>query len=195
MFSRYALLPLAGLFLGCDLGMISGSEPESLDSTVQSIALSQSYLQPSFSRINLDPYPTDLSQTDLIDVYVSRNGASAYWQIAPETGASDAFLEESAVIVRVVTDAEQTPKRLTFMIKADPGYYPDGGDYYYAVTELDGAISVDEDGLPQAGQLASCARCHLDRASSDWLFGVPLDVRGKAPASALSPPSVPGGYH
>ena len=194
MLSRFAFLSLAALLGGCDLGMISATGMENLDTTVQSIALSQSYLQPSFSRINQDPYPTDLSQTDLIDVYVSRDGAPAYWQIAPESGASDALLGQSAIIVRVVTDAQWNPKRLTFMIKGEPGYYPGGGDYYYAVTELDGTITVDDNGVAQAGRLPDCARCHLERTSSDWLYGVPLNVRGKPPASALLPGSVHGAH-
>ena len=180
-FVLVALLPVN--VIACDLGLVPIVEEGSLESTVQSIAQSQSYLQPSFTRINREPYPTDLSTTDLIDVYVSKNGAVDYWQVDPASTVAIEPLSQSSVIVRVVLDRDWTPKKLTFMIKGPPGYFPGNGDYYYAVTELDGSISLDDSGLPMAGQLRECAQCHAERSATDFLFGVPGELRGKPPST------------
>lgn len=169
---------------GCDVGVLSITAPEAFDSDIQSIAQGQQYLQPSFVRVNRDPYPTDLDATDLIDVYISGNDAAAFWQVDPESDDPAQGLAESAVIVRVVMDAQWTPEKLTFMVKGPPGYFPEGGDYYYAVTELDGTIAMSDAGKPMAGALEACGSCHARRASSDFLFGVPASNRGKLPTPA-----------
>jgi len=50
------------------------------------------------------------------------------------------------------------------MVKRDPGYYPEGGDWEYVVALSDGR-------LQDRGQLTLCARCHAE-APSGWLFGL-----------------------
>ena len=181
--SLFALL-LMITTAGCDVGALSLIASEPYDTEVQSIAQSQQYLQPSFIRVNRDPYPTELSATDLIDVYISGDDARDFWQVDPESSAPAQGLPEAAVIVRVVMDPQLNPSKLTFMIKGPPGFFPGGGDYYYAVTGLDGTIALSDTGEPQAGAIEVCGSCHAQRANSDFLFGVPTTNRGKLPTPA-----------
>lgn len=188
---RLVILPLISMCsilpAACDLGSVPAVQTAGFEEAVQSIASNRSYLERSFIRINRDPYPTKLSATDLIDVYISQDSAAGYWQIEPDSKDAAAPLPESTVIVRVVMDPDWTPKKLTFMIKEAPGSFPASGDYYYAVTALDGSIAFDDAGQPQAGALPECASCHIERASSDFLFGVPAEQRGKTPSGATMP--------
>ena len=55
------------------------------------------------------------------------------------------------------------------MVKRDPGYFPDGGDWEYVVTDAEGWIE-------DRGALALCARCHAE-AKADWVFSLPADVK------------------
>ena len=62
---------------------------------------------------------------------------------------------------------------LFVMIKRAPGFFPQGGDWEYLVTDKDGWIE-------DRGPLATCARCHVE-ANADWVFGLPAEARAPAP--------------
>jgi hypothetical protein len=51
------------------------------------------------------------------------------------------------------------------MLKRDAGFFPEGGDWEYVVTDSQGWIE-------DRGALALCARCHAE-AKADWVFPLP----------------------
>jgi len=51
------------------------------------------------------------------------------------------------------------------MVKRDPGFFPEGGDWEYVVTDSEGWIE-------DRGAMALCARCHAE-AKADWVFPLP----------------------
>ena len=65
---------------------------------------------------------------------------------------------------------QATEKEL--LVKHEPGYFPDVGDFAFGVTTPDGTPVNADDGTPIWGKVADCAQCHETRASSGFLFGV-----------------------
>lgn len=68
-----------------------------------------------------------------------------------------------------------TPEVLTAMIKREPGYNPDSGDWEYLV--LDGAASK----IVEQGKLTRCSGCHRPYQHSDFITRtyLPQTVREK----------------
>lgn len=54
------------------------------------------------------------------------------------------------------------------MLKRDAGYFPEGGDWEYVVTDSEGWVE-------DRGTLALCARCHAE-AKADWVFPLPKEA-------------------
>lgn len=61
-------------------------------------------------------------------------------------------------------EAEQKLDEYALMIKRDPGYFPEGGDWEYAY------VTLGPEGKVSRGRLAECADCHTNRKSRDFLF-------------------------
>jgi hypothetical protein len=82
------------------------------------------------------------------------------------------------------------------MAKGPAGYNPAIGDWFWAVTDLNGTPIVEE-GAPRAGRLADCYGCHVPRETDDYLFGVPAADRGSAggTGSGSGTSTPPGGTH
>jgi hypothetical protein len=79
-----------------------------------------------------------------------------------------------AVLAKKHTEKDShAPGPIFVMIKHDPGYFPEGGDWEYLVTDPEGWIE-------DRGAIASCARCHAE-ATSNWVFGLPSEARGTRP--------------
>jgi hypothetical protein len=55
------------------------------------------------------------------------------------------------------------------MLKRDPGFFPEGGDWEYVVTDSEGWVE-------DRGALVLCARCHAE-AKADWAFPLPKDAK------------------
>ncbi|HEY5945394.1 MAG TPA: hypothetical protein VIV40_07880 [Kofleriaceae bacterium] len=91
-------------------------------------------------------------------------------------------------------DQTGTAQRLTIMAKGPAGYNPTIGDWFWAVTDLNGT-PIAEQGVPRAGRIADCYGCHLPYASDDYLFGVPLVDRGTGTGSGSGSGTPPGGTH
>lgn len=139
-----------------------------------------------FDPMNREAYASALGGDVFIQLYVSRTAAVPYAAIDPDSSGSGAVVPEGGVIVREVLDASGTAQRLTVMAKGPPGYNPTIGDWFWAVTDLDGVPVADEAG-PRVGRLTDCYGCHVPRAGDDYLFGVPLSERGTAPPEQLPP--------
>lgn len=172
---HFLLYILPALVLSsCELGVEVGEAPTARDMFGQlDLATSnQSYRESRYAMINASAYPTELSDTDVINVFVNESAASTYSQVHPESEGTGVRLPLGATIIReVLRDGQLT--KLTAMIKGPPGYFPEGGDYFYAVTSVDGSqILLDDQGAPLAGRLESCGTCHAARMQDDFLFGV-----------------------
>ncbi len=83
---------------------------------------------------------------------------------------SSARFPAGAVLVKQHTDKQSgAPGPLFAMVKHEAGYFPDGGDWEFVVTDSNGWIE-------DRGPLAMCARCHAE-GNADWVFGLPADAR------------------
>jgi hypothetical protein len=134
------------------------------------------YYGTGWARVDAASYPTELSTTELIDVYVSLDAADAYRAISPDVTEVNVEFPVGGTIVRVVEDEQRQPQKITMMVKQPAGYFPEGGDFLYAVTDLGGKPMTDGSTL-QWGKVNSCTGCHIPRQNADWLFGVPTTNR------------------
>jgi hypothetical protein len=130
-----------------------------------------------FDRVSGSSYPSALGTTSYIDLYASRTASMQYALIDPGASGSKAIVPVGGIIVREVLDENAKPQRLTILAKGPAGYNPTIGDWFWAVTDLNGTPVV-ENGVPRTGRLADCYGCHVPRAADDYLFGVPLADRG-----------------
>lgn len=111
------------------------------------------------------PYPTVLSSSDTIDVYVNAENYSEFAPIDPDISASFLEVSPGTTIIREVWSNENKMKKFTGMIKMERGYFPEGGDFAYLVLKADGTIT-------KGGKLNDCAECHITRPNDGFLFGV-----------------------
>jgi hypothetical protein len=176
---RAVLLPGLALLCGCletvvpphaaggdGTGNAAQSEP-TLFSTLTDVT----YRGSSFLQLNQAPYVSTLDGS-FIKMYVSRDAASAYEAVSPDTVTMGSPFPVGGIIVREAWDAAGKLKALTAMIKREPGYFADGGDFFFGVLDPAGNI-VTENGESLWGPLHTCADCHRQRQSSGFLFGVP----------------------
>lgn len=105
-----------------------------------------------------------------VHVYASDNAVAPLWDLYAE------FPEGSLLIKEKFDPAvADRPILFTGMLKREPGYFPEGGDWEYFT--LDGELSR----VTSRGKLESCAACHRDFA--DWGYvskqytSVPVDLR------------------
>jgi len=158
--------------------------PVEIDETLISGWVSH-YRDPAiFDQVSGTPYPSALSGTAFIQVYVSRDSMTPFSVIAPELSGSEAVIPAGGIIVREVLDANKLPLRLTVMAKGPAGYNPHLRDWYFAVSDLQGVPLLDKDGVPRSGRMTDCYGCHVPRAADDYLFGVPMDDRAPAGSDA-----------
>jgi hypothetical protein len=70
----------------------------------------------------------------------------------------------------LIEDANKriNPKAFGVMIKHEPGYDPEHGDWEYAYIEVDEPNTITG---ATRGKLASCIDCHANRKDTDYVFG------------------------
>jgi hypothetical protein len=161
--------------LGCvgDLEPKQGTGSAPLDEA-EVLSMAATYRDATqFDRVSGGSYPSALGTASYIELYANRTAAAQYELVAPENTGSNAKIPVGGIIVREVLDASGTAQRLTIMAKGPAGYNPTIGDWFWAVTDLQG-VPIMESGIPRSGQLADCYGCHIPRASDDFLFGVPM---------------------
>jgi hypothetical protein len=131
-----------------------------------------------FDRINFFPYPSELSNKNFLDVYISKVGTRNYLKAYPfDDSKAPNNLPEDTVIVREVRDQDGLLNAYTLMIKGPKGYFPPGGDYYYGEFNVNGTVKTSN-GKSQEGRLEECGACHRsERADMGFLFGVPTVYR------------------
>jgi hypothetical protein len=64
-------------------------------------------------------------------------------------------------------------KGLAVMVKKEPGYDPENGDWLYEMRSADGAVQ-SRGGKPMSGKIAMCIGCHVAAADKDYLAGTDL---------------------
>lgn len=176
---RVALV-VAVLAGGCSVGAVANhgpdggsAEPASLDELVLTTVRDNGFRGADFVQINRAAYPTQLATGEQVNLYVDVQAAALYRRIHPEATGAGVTLPQGSLIVREVLDGSVRTK-LTVMAKGAPGYFPAGGDWYYAVLSADGASFIGgDDGSPIHGASATCKECHDERTGDDFLFGVP----------------------
>ncbi len=112
--------------------------------------------------------------------FLSRGHFAGRWKarVLANAGASTLYVDlgrstrfpVGAVLVEQHTDKQTAaPGPLFAMVKREAGFFPDGADWEFVVTDAEGWIE-------DRGPLAVCARCHAE-ANADWVFGLPADAR------------------
>ncbi len=132
--------------------------------------------QPGFVLVNEDPYPSTVSDKAL-NIYVSEFALPEYLATDPDSDMSDGMIPRGSFVIREIVDGEGNVEKITSLFRGPEGYNPTSGDFWFSVTDADGEPLFGEDGKPMVGAIASCSGCHAGRAESDYLFGVPKDVR------------------
>jgi hypothetical protein len=111
-------------------------------------------------------------------VFVSRGHFAGRWKaetrMNKDAAAAYAHLVSSmrfpggSLLVQTHRDAS-TNGPIFAMVKHDAGYFPDGADWEFVVTDSQGWIE-------DRGALALCARCHAE-APADGVFPLPSDAK------------------
>jgi hypothetical protein len=173
------LLPLLTGCLNQVVPIHSQAESVPSDSMVQQILATQSYKGPDFVRVNKDPYKSGIVEADpvFVNVYVTAGDAPEYEAEDPGVKKTNMTVPAGMVVVREVQDSGGTTQKLTVMVRHEDGWFPNGGDFLYGVTDLQGHPIPDSSGTAQWGQLSACTPCHLGREGDAWVFGVPAAVR------------------
>jgi hypothetical protein len=113
---------------------------------------------PTAEQIRLDK--TDPHRDKFITVYVNDVGKS------PMTTQLNPVFPQGSVIVKEKLPAKDSssPELLTVMIKREPGFNPENGDWEYMA--VDGAGKV----VQARGKLANCQTCHITRKETGYVY-------------------------
>jgi hypothetical protein len=174
-FSAVRPLLVAATFLlgGCLSLVIPEHAPATTDdATVEAMLMQQDFLGPGFVKINHAPFTSDLEPDRVVTMYVSAAAAAAYEAVTPDADTAGAAFPVGGMIVRTSTDMNGTLQALSFMVKREPGYFPEVGDFLFGVADPQGTPEVADDGTTMMGKLNDCAQCHETRSTAGFLFGV-----------------------
>jgi hypothetical protein len=143
-----------------------------LDVQLESMLEERAFESSGFLQISRSAYASTLEPGNDVTVYVSRDAALAYEAVTPDAATSlGPQFPVGGILVRAVSDASGQPLRLTLMVKREPGYFPEAGDFFFAATDLAGRALSGPDGH-EWGALSSCGSCHHMRAGAGFMFGV-----------------------
>jgi hypothetical protein len=141
----------------------------------------RTYRGGGFVRMNTVPYESELAPGSVVTCFVSNDAAFAYQGVTPDLKTSNGgTFPVGGVVVREVADGHGKVTKLTVMERRAAGYFPEVGDFFFGVSDVDGNPMVDADGHAQWGRLDSCSGCHQERAAAGYLFGVRVADRERA---------------
>ncbi len=111
--------------------------------------------------------------------FVSRGHFAGKWkaEVRANPAASEVYgrlarssqFQAGSVLVKKHMEKDSgAPGPIFAMVKHKPGYFRDGGDWEYVVTDAQGWVE-------DRGPLVACARCHAE-ATADWGFGLPASA-------------------
>jgi hypothetical protein len=94
-----------------------------------------------------------------ISVYVNETGRAAMMtQLTPRFPTGSMIVKE-----KLSVRSSSTPELLTAMVKREPGYNPESGDWEFVV------LSGKADSITGRGKLTNCQACHLAYQRSDFV--------------------------
>jgi hypothetical protein len=167
---------LFGIVAAVNAGCLDQIIPE--HQTMEEAGVRQMLVQRGFQatgyvQVGRAGFDSTLEPNANVTMFVSQSAAAAYAAVSPESETtSGPSFPVGGVIVRYPTDAANHPTGLTVMVKREVGYFPEAGDFFFGVTDLQGNPVNGEDGV-EWGALPSCGSCHHTRAGAGFLFGVP----------------------
>ena len=103
------------------------------------------------------------------EVFTSQDAAATYAALS----RSSRFVAGAVLVKKHSEKDSRAPGPIFVMSKREAGFFPQGGDWEWLVTDPDGWIE-------DRGAIASCARCHAE-AGANWVFGLPASARASAP--------------
>jgi hypothetical protein len=158
---------------GCLSTIIPDHAPATTDdATVEQMLAQRDFLGSGFVRVSARPFASDLEPDRFVQMYVSDAAAAAYEAVTPDSDRAGPAFPVGGMVVRTSSDASGNLLALTFMVKHEPGYFPEVGDFFFGVADTSGMPMPGDDGTPLWGKIEDCASCHETRASSGFLFGV-----------------------
>jgi len=129
-----------------------------------------------YTQVNLDRIDNTEHMAGKVDIWVPNDLVSDYYTIDPAdySSANVTFPAGALIIKKHYSDAD-APEGWTVMYKADAGYNPDAGDWWWARVLEDGTFG-EADGVPIKGIWQSCIGCHTPAGeNADWARGIPAD--------------------
>jgi hypothetical protein len=93
-------------------------------------------------------------------VYVNETGRVAMMsQLKP-------IFPEGSIIVKekLLAEDDTSPEMLTVMVKREPGFNPESGDWEYMV------VNGSRTKIEGRGKLANCQACHALKSGTDYVF-------------------------
>ncbi len=166
---------LVGVNAGCLSQVIPAHEPAE-EGQMLGILQTQAFHGSGFVQTDPSPFASALAPGAWVTNFVSSDAATAYGAVTPDADHEGAPFPVGGCVVRAVADANGEVTKLTVMVKREPGYFPEAGDFFFGVTDPEGNPMSDGDTL-QWGKLQSCAQCHATRSASGFLFGVAMADR------------------
>jgi hypothetical protein len=96
-----------------------------------------------------------------VEVFANATASDLY----PRLARSSQFAAGAVLAKKHAEKDSGAPGPVFAMVKREAGYFREGGDWEYVVTDPEGWIE-------DRGPLLPCARCHAE-ATADWVFGPP----------------------
>jgi len=119
----------------------------------------------TWTKVNGETFASRSHQKVMVDVFVTKDDAQAYADLQGPMPVGMALVK-----AQYADDGGQkgAAKNLTVMVKMEPGFDPEHGDWYYGVYSFDGKKAMLEG--KSDGKTAMCVNCH-DTADVDYVFG------------------------
>lgn len=124
----------------------------------------------AYVQINAEARFAQHAQAATANMWVQPAIADLYRTLDPMDDMATAEFPAGSVIVKEHLDDTGAFAGYAVMFKAEPGFNPDAGDWWWADVAADGA-PID------TGALVTCITCHTPRAGADYVWGVPPDNR------------------
>ncbi len=103
-----------------------------------------------------------------VQVWSSAAAVDDFLSIDPDDPTQQLSFAPGTFFVKEHLDASGATRGLTLMYKAEPGYDPEGGDWFWA--------RIDGDTVSDSGRVGWCSGCHAAAHNSDFVIGF-----GKSP--------------
>ncbi len=118
----------------------------------------------NLTRINLNPFFSQHSGVDEVNVYVLPNAVDDYKSIDPNDPSAVTFAEGTLIVKEHISSGEATA--VTIMFKGPAGYDPEHNDWWWGMSDLEGNL------LNAGPAVSECVGCHIDVSGTDFVYGI-----------------------